>query len=77
MEIKVQMPFRKLLDIVRSLTSSQKARLRQELDKENPGEKNQDEFIEYLLNGPVYTNKEIEVIEENRKSISAWRTTAN
>jgi len=76
MEIKVQMPFQQLLDVVRSLTSSQKARLRQELDEEKANQKNQDDFIDYLLNGPVYTDKEIEVIEENRKSIAAWRTTS-
>ena len=76
MEIKVQMPFQQLLDLVRSLTSSQKARLRQELDEEKANQKNQDDFIDYLLNGPVYTDKEIEVIEENRKSIAAWRTTS-
>jgi len=75
MEIKVQMPFQQLLDVVRSLTSSQKARLRQELDEEKANQKNQDDFIDYLLNGPVYTDKEIEVIEENRKSIAAWPTT--
>ena len=41
-----------------------------------PYQKNQDDFIDYLLNGPIYTDKEIEVIEENRKSIAAWRTTS-
>lgn len=27
-----------------------------------------DDFIEFLLNGPVYSNKEIAIIEENRKA---------
>jgi len=48
--------------------------LRQELVDKNPVQKDKDEFIEYLLNGPVYSDKEIKVIEENRKSIAAWRT---
>ena len=77
MEIKVQMPFQQLLELVKSLTSTQKARLRQELDEEKLNQNNQDDFINYLLNGPVYTDKEIKVIEENRKSIAAWRTTTN
>lgn len=74
MEMKVRVPFQQLLNIIKSLTPAQKARLRQELDKEKPIQKDKDEFIEYLLNGPVYSDKEIKVIEENRKSIAAWRT---
>lgn len=76
MEIKVQVPFQQLLDIVKSLPSAQKAKLRQELDEEKPANKNQDDFINFLLNGPVYTDEEIQVIEETRKSIAAWRTTS-
>ena len=75
MEIKVQVPFQQLLEIVKSLTSAQKARLREELDEINTNPNNQKDFIDYLLNGPVYTEEEIRVIEENRKSIAAWRTT--
>ncbi len=76
MEIKVQVPFQQLLDIVKSLPSAQKAKLRQELDEEKPANKNQDDFIDFLLNGPVYSDKEIQVIEETRKNIAAWRTTS-
>lgn len=75
MEIKVQVPFQQLLDIVKSLSAVQKAKLRQELDDEKPANNNQDDFIDYLLNGPVYTDEEIQAIEETRKSIAAWRTT--
>jgi hypothetical protein len=74
MEMKVQIPFQHLLSIIKNLTPAQRKRLRQELDKEKPSFNDKDAFIEYLLNGPVYSNEEIQVIEENRKSIAAWRT---
>jgi hypothetical protein len=74
MEMKVQVPFQQLLKLVKSLTPGQKARLRQELSKEQPTMTEKDGFIDYLLNGPVYSDKEIDVIEQNRKSIAAWRT---
>jgi hypothetical protein len=74
MEMKVQVPFQQLLNIIKSLSPAQKKRLREELDQENPPQKDKDEFIEYLLNGPVYSEKETKIIEENRKSIAAWRT---
>lgn len=74
MEIKVQVPFQQLLTLVKRLTPAQKARLRQELVDKKPVQKDKDEFIDYLLKGPVYSDKEIKVIEEKRKSIKAWRT---
>ena len=74
MEMKVQVPFQQLLTMLKRLTPTQKARLQQELADKKPVQKDKDEFIEYLLSGPVYSDMEIKVIEENRKSIAAWRT---
>ena len=73
MEMKVQVPFQQLLTIVKTLTASQKAKLRAELNEEKVETKQQDDFIEYLLKGPVYNDKDLQIIEENRKSITAWR----
>lgn len=72
--MKLQIPFQQILALVKSLTPAQKAKLRQELADEKPSKTDKDEFIEYLLNGPVYSEKEIQVIEDNRKSIATWRT---
>ena len=74
MEMKVKVPFQQLLTLVKTLTPTQKARLRQELNEEKPTKKGKDDYIELLLNGPVYSEKDMSVIEENRKSIAAWRT---
>ena len=74
MEMKVQVPFQQLLTIVKTLSPIQKAKLRAELNEQKVEEKPQDDFIEYLLKGPVYNDKDIQVIDENRKSIASWRT---
>ena len=74
MEMKVQVPFQQFLTIVKTLTPGQKAKLRAELNEEKVETKQQDDFIEYLLKGPVYNDKDLQIIEENRKSITAWRT---
>lgn len=74
MEINVRVPFKQLLSLLKHLTPAQKAKLRQELDQELANTKADDSFMQYLLNGPVYSEKDIEAIEENRKSIIAWRT---
>ena len=74
MEMKVQVQFQQLLTIVKTLTPSQKAKLRAELNEKQIESKQQDNFIDYLLKGPVYNEKDLPIIEENRKSISLWRT---
>ena len=74
MEVKVQVPFQQILRLVKTLTPSQKAKLRQELNKENLPLNSKDDFIDFLLKGPVYNEKDISIIEDNRKSIAAWRT---
>lgn len=71
--MKVQVPFQQLLTIVKKLTPSQRAKLRAELNDEYAISKKEDHFIQYLLNGPVYNEKEVQIIEKNRKSIATWR----
>lgn len=74
MEMKVEIPFKQLLTAVKTLTYAEKAMLRQELSEENAVEDDKAEYIEMLLSGPIYTEEQIETIEENRKSIAKWRT---
>ena len=74
MEMKVQIPFDQLLTAIKTLTPTQKAKLKQELNEEMSSPDDKTAFIEMLLNGPVYSEKQIQTIEENRKSIAKWRT---
>lgn len=73
MEMKVQIPFQQLLTIVKTLTPSQKAKLRAELNEDKAEIEQKGDFIEYLLKGPVYNDKDVQKIEENRNSIATWR----
>ena len=72
--MKVQIPFQQLLTAVRSLTPTQKERLKQELTDKDSVKADKATYIDMLLNGPVFTEDEIKVIEENTKSISKWRS---
>lgn len=74
MELKVQVSFQQLLTMVKTLTPSQKAKLRAELNEEQVETIQQNDFIEYLLKGPVYNDKDIQMIEENGKSIKNQRS---
>lgn len=53
MEMKVEVPFQQLLTVVKTLSLSQKAKLRAEL---NDDQDEQNNFIEYLLNDPFYSS---------------------
>lgn len=74
MEIKLQIPFQQLLTAVKTLTPTQKSKLRQELSDGQSAQDDKAAYIDMLLEGPVYTKKEIQTIEENKKSIAKWRT---
>lgn len=74
MEIKLQIPFQQLLTAVKTLTPTQKSKLRQELNDDQSAPDDKAAYIDMLLEGPVYTEKEIQTIEENKKSIAKWRT---
>jgi hypothetical protein len=77
MEMTVQVPFQQLLDWVKGLTPSQKAILKKELEEEKVenkvAETDKEKFIQLLLDAPVYSEEDIAIIEENRKSINRWR----
>jgi hypothetical protein len=72
-ELRFNIPFQELLNLVKGLSPKQRERLRQELNCEEPTQDKNVEFIDFLLNGPVYSKEEIKEIERNRKSISQWR----
>lgn len=74
MEMNVQIPFEQLLTAIKSLTPTEKARLKQELNEEKSAIEDKATYIEMLLNGPIFTEEQIQTIEENRKSIAKWRT---
>lgn len=74
MEMRFNIPFQELLRLVKALTPKQRERLRQELDEGTQIKEENDQFIDFLLKGPVYSKDEIRLIELNRKSISEWRT---
>ncbi len=75
MELKVQVPFQDLLTAVKSLSPAQKEKLKKQLDDSTAKVAGKgDDFIDFLLKGPVYSEQDIAIVAENRKSIAAWRT---
>jgi hypothetical protein len=76
-ELKVHVPFQHFLEAVKTLTKSQRAKLQHELSKTMPKKADKKHYIDVLLNGLVFTEQDIQIIEENCKSIREWRKPAS
>jgi hypothetical protein len=73
MQVQVDIEFNQLLKIVKSLPTAKLNQLKAEIEKESIVEKSS-KLEELLLNGPTATQKELDIISNNRKAINQWRT---
>jgi len=69
----VKIPFETLADIVRQLSALEKARLQLVLQEDSISPQ-EESLTDLLLNGPVFTEEQIETIRETRKEINQWRS---
>ena len=74
MQVQVDIGFEQLLKIVKMLPAGQLKQLKAEIEKEVEVDKPKTDLETLLLNGPVATKKQLEVIDNNRKAINQWRT---
>jgi hypothetical protein len=74
MAVKMKIPFEDLLTLVSQLQPEEKERLQQELVKSTQTPVKLNSLSKLLLKGPVFTEEQIAIIEENRQSINEWRT---
>lgn len=74
MQVQVDIEFDQLLKVIKKLPSGQLRQLKAEIEKEDKGKKSKIDLESLLLNGPVATKKQLEIIDKNRKAINQWRT---
>jgi len=74
MQVQVDIAFDQLVQIVKTLPKGKLLQLKAAIEKETTNEKDKANLKSLLLNGPVATKKQLETIENNRKSINQWRT---
>lgn len=70
--MKVNIPFNKLLALIRELTPVQKQKLKKELESDSSAT-SEPSLKQMLANGPVFTEEQIRNIEDAHKSINEWR----
>mgnify|MGYP003527854443 CR=1 FL=1 len=74
MQVQVDIEFDQLLKIVKTLTEGQLKMLKAEIERKKKVNKSKTDLETLLMNGPVATQKQLNVIKRNRKVINQWRT---
>jgi len=74
MLVEVEIEFNQLVQIAKKLPSNQWTKLKAEVVQNESISKNRNDFKELLLNGPVFSKKQLDTIAETRKAINQWRT---
>lgn len=76
MELKVDIAFDELMNIIRQLPDDKKSLLRDELSPSKTiiEEKSNDDFLKFLLSGPVMDDEQYKNYLEARNHFNKWRT---
>jgi len=73
MQLQVDIEFDQLIKIVKTLPAGKLRQLKAVIENESVKEESKNDLRTLLLNGPVATKKQAEIIEDNRKAINQWR----
>ncbi|SFQ56951.1 hypothetical protein SAMN05444277_1441 [Parafilimonas terrae] len=75
MQVQVDIGFDQLVQIAKRLPATQWTKLKKEVEATaQPLDKGREEFRKLLLNGPTFSERQLEEIAETRKKINEWRT---
>ncbi len=74
MQLQIDIEFKQLLQIVKDLPSGKLKQLQLEIAKGVKADKQKSDLEKLLLNGPTATQKQLKIIDNNRKEINQWRT---
>jgi hypothetical protein len=72
MELKIDIGLDQLIQAIKQLPDRQLVKLKAEIDRIVPGKTDKEEFRNFLLQAPLFTDEQVTLIEEARKSINKW-----
>ncbi|MBC6110379.1 hypothetical protein ACFOG5_05615 [Pedobacter fastidiosus] len=73
MELQVDIGFEQLVKLIKNMPEKQWLKLKQEVDEKLVKEKDREDYKKLLLSGPTFSDKQLEILIETRKSINEWR----
>lgn len=72
MELKMEIGLDQLIQAIKQLPARQFAKLKAEINNTVPEKTDKEAFKAFLLQAPVFTDEQINLIEEARKSMNRW-----
>ena len=73
MQVQVDIEFDQLVKIAKKLPKTQWQKLKVEVENDKQLKNTNDDLENFLLRGPTFSKKQLDVIAENRKAINKWR----
>lgn len=73
MQTHSNIEFEQLVQLVKELPASQWAKLKTEVDAQKQQGTRRDAFRDFLLNGPTYSQEQLDEVAAIRKRNDAWR----
>ena len=74
MQAVVDIKFNELLKIVKNLSETELTKLKAAIDQKQIPENSRSVFETLLLNGPTFSEKQLDAISKTRQLINQWRT---
>ncbi len=72
MQVQIDIGFEQLVALARQLPAEQWTTLKERVEQSAPG-KSPADMLTFLLNGPTFSQEQIDEIERTRKEINQWR----
>jgi hypothetical protein len=73
MQAQIDIEFDQLVKLVKQLPKKQWTKLKMEVDEKELPSDTQRDMLNLLLNGPTFSQKQLDEISKARKEINQWR----
>lgn len=74
MELKMEIGIDQLIQAIKQLPAKQFIKLKAEINNTIPEKTEKEAFKEFLLQAPVFTEDQVTLMDDARKSINKWVT---
>lgn len=74
MQLRLEIEFDHLVQLAKRLPAKQWTKLKREVETKKTVGKEREDFRKLLLDGPMFSKKQLNTIAETRKMIDEWRT---
>jgi hypothetical protein len=73
MQVQIDIEFEQLVSLVKKLPARQWAKLKSEIEKNGKDVPKNQDLEAFLLQAPIFSQKQIDTISETRNAINQWR----